>query len=144
MRAMKFVYEGLFTMFLMINILPQISTSIQIQEELYKEICENFPNRDDPIVPNRFEHMPFLKAVYKENFRKYPIAPANLRLTQSDMVLQGYKIPKGTTVFMEWGTLSNQNETFPDPEVSLNIECLSEFSLRIQLKKQSNFPSGIF
>ena len=90
---------------------------IQAQQQLYEEICDNFPNRDDAIVPNKFEHMPFLKAVCKESFRKYPTVPINLRMTQTDLVIKGYKIPKGSTMFMEWGTLSHHEDTFPEAEV---------------------------
>ena len=61
--------------------------------------------------------MPFLKAVQKENARKNPIVPFNWRTTSKDLVIKGYKVPKGSTVFMEWGCFVNLEETFPQPEV---------------------------
>ena len=89
----------------------------QVQEELYQEICQTFPNREEEIIPNKFEHMPYFKAVQKENHRRFPVATTVVRSLQADTVLKGYKIPKGTSVFMEWGAMANHKDTFPDPEV---------------------------
>ena len=93
-------------------------TWLQIQQKLYEEIMENFPDPTAPITPNKFEHMHYLNAVQKENFRKYPIAPANIRMTQTDLVMKGFQIPKGTSILMEWGAAANTSDTFPEPEVN--------------------------
>ena len=90
----------------------------KVQEQLYEEICHAFPNRKAAIIPDKFEHMSYFKAVQKENHRRFPIAVANARVLQSDTVLKGYKIPKGSFISMEWGPMANHKDTFPDPEVS--------------------------
>ena len=48
---------------------------------------ENFPDPNVPITPNKFEYMPYLKAVQKENFRKYPIVPGEIHI-QKDAYIQ--------------------------------------------------------
>ena len=42
-------------------------------------------------------------------------------MNQTDLVIQGYQIPKGTFIFMEWGGAANASDTFPEPEVIIDI-----------------------
>ena len=70
------------------------------QEKLRQELREILPSKDDLLTPDKMRNMPYLRAVIKEGIRFYPPASANMRTAGADLVLSGYKVPKGTIVGM--------------------------------------------
>lgn len=56
--------------------------------------------------------MPYLRACIKEGLRITSITPGNFRLTTKDLVLSGYRVPRGTGVLMGVLELSNSDEYF--------------------------------
>ncbi|XP_034984226.1 cytochrome P450 27C1 isoform X3 [Zootoca vivipara] len=84
----------------------------EVQHSVYKEIVNNLgkdkiPDAHD--VPN----LPMIRAVLKETLRLYPVLPGNGRITQKDMVVGGYLIPKGTQLALCHYATSYQEENFP-------------------------------
>lgn len=57
--------------------------------------------------------MPYLRACIKEGLRITSITPGNFRITTKDLVLSGYRVPRGTGVLMAVMELSNSEEYFP-------------------------------
>lgn len=48
-------------------------------------------------MPSSFQTAPYLRACKKESMRLTPIAAGNMRAAGRDLVLKGYKIPKGVS-----------------------------------------------
>nr|XP_028598512.1 cytochrome P450 27C1-like isoform X2 [Podarcis muralis] len=84
----------------------------EVQHSVYKEIVSNLgkdkiPDAHD--VPN----LPMIRALLKETLRLYPVLPGNGRVTQKDMIVGGYLIPKGTQLALCHYATSYQEENFP-------------------------------
>ena len=84
----------------------------EVQDKLYGEIESNIGDNetnDNKII----QRVPYLRACLKEVFRFHPLVPLLSRTTQSDLILSGYDIPRGTVVMMLLGNIK-QNEIFED------------------------------
>ncbi|XP_063790040.1 cytochrome P450 27C1 isoform X2 [Pseudophryne corroboree] len=67
----------------------------QIQETVYNEIVKNL-GKDTVPTAEDVPKLPLVRAVLKETLRLFPVLPGNGRVTQDDLVVGGYLIPKGT------------------------------------------------
>ena len=77
------------------------------QELLRKEIKTLLPEKNSVLDPEKLKRMPYLRAVMKEGLRFYSPAPANIRRTGQNIVLQGYQVPKDVIHLFEiWKILS--------------------------------------
>ncbi|XP_031620366.1 probable cytochrome P450 49a1 [Contarinia nasturtii] len=94
----------------------QLSQNPDKQEILYKELKSIMPDVRAPVDTKTLEQMPFLRACIKETLRLYPVVIGNGRNLQSDAVIAGYHVPKGTHVIFPHLAVSNSNEYFPEPE----------------------------
>lgn len=94
----------------------QLSKNPEKQEKLFRELQKVLPNKDEPITQNVLENIPYLRACIKETLRMYPVTIANGRSLQSDAVINGYHIPKGTHVLFPHLVVSNMEQYFPEPE----------------------------
>lgn len=83
-----------------IGILYCLAKNQDKQNKLREELRELLPNKEDELTPEMMRNMPYLRAVIKEGMRFYPPAIGNLRRADEDVVLSGYRIPKGTEVVM--------------------------------------------
>lgn len=63
--------------------------------ELRKELRKLLPEKNSPITKEVLTSSSYLKATIKESLRLAPAGAGNLRRTQKDMVIRGYRIPKG-------------------------------------------------
>ncbi|XP_069133007.1 probable cytochrome P450 CYP44 [Argopecten irradians] len=87
----------------------------EVQEKLYNEIRTHLPTIETSIDENVIRKMSYLKAVMKETHRLLPVAPGNIRRTNTDIVLSGYHIPAGTLIAMHSDFTSRDDKEFPDP-----------------------------
>lgn len=79
--------------------LYHLSKNPQIQDKIYEEAVKALPSNDDPITNNIMNsEIPYLRAVLKESTRFNPISIGIGRLTNHDMVLGGYNVPKNTII----------------------------------------------
>ncbi|XP_064596120.1 1,25-dihydroxyvitamin D(3) 24-hydroxylase, mitochondrial-like isoform X2 [Liolophura sinensis] len=77
--------------------LHTISRNPEKQERLHEEINRLLPNRT-PLSPAVLDHMPYLKACWKESFRYiFPLPAGAPRLLTKDAVMGGYHVPKGVS-----------------------------------------------
>uniref|UniRef100_H3DQZ1 Uncharacterized protein n=1 Tax=Tetraodon nigroviridis TaxID=99883 RepID=H3DQZ1_TETNG len=61
------------------------------------------------------QHLPLIRGLVKETLRLFPVLPGNGRITQDDLVLAGYLIPKGTQLALCHYSTSMDDENFPSP-----------------------------
>ncbi|TSK62674.1 Cytochrome P450 27C1 [Bagarius yarrelli] len=82
----------------------------RIYEEVSRVLGGRVPTADD--VPQ----LPLIRGLVKETLRLYPVLPGNGRITQEDLVVGGYFIPKGTQLALCHYSTSMDEETFPKAE----------------------------
>ena len=79
--------------------LYNLATHPDIQERLYKEVVNVVPDAGKGTVTAEvIDSMSFLKDCVKENFRLLPNGTEVSRILDEDLVLSGYRVPKGTHV----------------------------------------------
>ncbi|XP_018568722.1 probable cytochrome P450 301a1, mitochondrial [Anoplophora glabripennis] len=97
--ALDLILVGIDTISMAVcSILYQLATRPEQQEKMYQELKQILPHPNDPLDSKKLDQMVFLKAFIKEVFRLYSTVIGNGRTLQEDMVLLGYKVPKGVQV----------------------------------------------
>ncbi len=72
-----------------------------VQEKLYAEIKTNINDgNNDEVNREKLDKMQYLKLVLKEAMRTHTLLPVNGRVLDDDLVLNGYRLPKGTNISM--------------------------------------------
>ncbi|KAH8390012.1 hypothetical protein KR200_005548 [Drosophila serrata] len=94
----------------------QLAKNPEKQQRLFEELQKVFPHREAEINQNVLEQMPYLRACVKETLRMRPVVIANGRSLQSDAVINGYHVPKGTHVIFPHLVVSNDPAYFPEPK----------------------------
>ncbi|KAI8118151.1 Cytochrome P450 CYP12A2 [Lucilia cuprina] len=100
------------------------------QAKLREEILKILPHKDSEFTEESLKNIPYLRACLKESLRMYPIVIGNTRIPVHDVVLSGYRIPKGTAVTMASIALNYDEFYYPRakeyiPERWLRTEKLS-------------------
>ena len=88
------------------------------QEALYREIvkhCGDDASNPMALTPSILSKMKYLKGAIKETHRIKPIIPLNVRAVARDVVVKGYRIPKGTNCFVEHEFAAKSDKYFQDP-----------------------------
>ncbi|XP_062544598.1 probable cytochrome P450 49a1 [Armigeres subalbatus] len=114
----------------------QLSQNPDKQEILFNEIKRSLPTPDTKFTTSMLESMPYLRACIKETLRMYPVVIGNGRSLQSDAIIGGYHIPKGTHVIFPHLVVSNLEKYFPEPDRFLPERWLK----RGELKDHSGCP----
>ncbi|ETN58108.1 Cyp49a1 [Anopheles darlingi] len=114
----------------------QLSQNPDKQEILFNEIKRSMPTPDTKFTISMLETMPYLRACIKETLRMYPVVIGNGRSLQTDAVIGGYHIPKGTHVIFPHLVVSNLEHYFPEPERFIPERWLK----RGELKEHSGCP----
>ncbi|XP_066465604.1 cytochrome P450 27C1 [Tiliqua scincoides] len=83
-----------------------------VQHSVYKEIISNL-GKDKVPDAHDIPNLPMIRALLKETLRLFPVLPGNGRVTQKDMIVGGYLIPKGTQLALCHYATSYQEENFP-------------------------------
>lgn len=99
-----------------IGILYCLAKNPEKQQKLRDEINQLLPNKTDDLTQENMRNMPYLRAVIKEGMRLYPPTAGNLRRADEDLVLSGYRIPKGTEVAMGQMISYKSDKQFPQSE----------------------------
>ncbi|KAH8394653.1 hypothetical protein KR222_000876 [Zaprionus bogoriensis] len=94
----------------------QLARNPDKQQRLFEELKQAFPTRDAQINQHVLEQMPYMRACVKETLRMRPVVIANGRSLQSDAVISGYHVPKGTHVIFPHLVVSNDPTYFPEPK----------------------------
>lgn len=75
-----------------------LSKNHKVQEKLRKELKRYLSKPDSPLTTEILNKLSYLKAVIKETERLAPIGIGNMRTTTKDLVLSGYRVPKGVRI----------------------------------------------
>ncbi|XP_060659633.1 cytochrome P450 12b1, mitochondrial [Drosophila nasuta] len=99
-----------------VTILYHLSRNPAKQAKLQQELKDILTDPSEPLTAENTKNMPYLRACIKEGLRITSITPGNFRITPRDLVLSGYRVPRGTGVLMGVLELSNSDEYFPQSE----------------------------
>lgn len=76
-----------------------LARNIGTQEKLRKEARTLLRDRGSPITSKTLNNAMYTKAVIKETFRMNPISVGIGRILQTDVILNGYHVPRGVTLY---------------------------------------------
>ncbi|XP_051986679.1 cytochrome P450 27C1-like [Xyrauchen texanus] len=82
-----------------------------VQQEIFEEVDRVLGGR----VPTGEDvtSLPLIRGLVKETLRLFPVLPGNGRVTQDDLIIGGYFIPKGTQLALCHYSTSMEEENFP-------------------------------
>ncbi|XP_013107498.2 cytochrome P450 CYP12A2 isoform X2 [Stomoxys calcitrans] len=81
--------------------------------KLRQEIMQILPEKHSEFTESSLNQLPYLRACIKEALRVYPITLGNTRVLANDVVLSGYRVPKGTQVSMVTTHIQQDDSHFP-------------------------------
>ncbi|XP_077568825.1 cytochrome P450 27C1 isoform X1 [Stigmatopora nigra] len=85
----------------------------QIQEQIYTEVLSVLGPRTVAVAED-IPRLPLIRGLVKETLRLFPVLPGNGRITQDDLVVGGYYIPKGTQLALCHYSTSLDEDNFTD------------------------------
>ncbi|CAH0392172.1 unnamed protein product [Bemisia tabaci] len=88
----------------------------EIQEKCYSELREIFQDSNRSPSVEDLQKMKYLEQVIKESLRLFPSVPILGREAAEDVIMDGYTIPKETTILLNVYNLHRDPKVFPDPE----------------------------
>ncbi|CAK6970752.1 cytochrome P450 27C1 [Scomber scombrus] len=84
-----------------------------IQQQIFTEVMQALgPTRI--ATADDIPQLPLIRGLVKETLRLFPVLPGNGRITQDDLVVGGYFIPKGTQLALCHYSTSMDGENFVD------------------------------
>ncbi|EDS29591.1 cytochrome P450 4c21 [Culex quinquefasciatus] len=88
-----------------------------VQDKVVTELREVLPPRGEPLTPEVLKNLEYTERVIKETLRLFPVAPLVSRQTTSPIELDGFHIPPGQILAMNFYTLHRRPDVWgPDPE----------------------------
>ncbi|XP_016982241.1 probable cytochrome P450 12c1, mitochondrial [Drosophila rhopaloa] len=97
----------------LVGLILNLAKNPEKQNKLREEILTKLPSTDKDFTLEDMKSLPYLRACIKESMRLYPVAFANLRSAGTDVVLNGYRIPKGTDLIMNNTFLLRDERLYP-------------------------------
>jgi cytochrome P450 len=86
----------------------------EIYQKAQQEVQQALQGR--PATLGDLPQLPLCLQIFKEAMRIYPPVPFILREALEDVVIDGYRIPKGASLLLSPYTMHRKVEYFPDPE----------------------------
>ncbi|KAJ1255186.1 hypothetical protein BS78_K148900 [Paspalum vaginatum] len=68
------------------------------------------------VAESDIDRLPYLQAVVKETLRLHPTVPIGLNKAEAIVEIQGYRIPKGTTVYVNIWDICRRAKTWADDD----------------------------
>ncbi|XP_017071986.1 probable cytochrome P450 12c1, mitochondrial [Drosophila eugracilis] len=126
-----------------VGLLLNLAKNPEKQQKLREEVLSKLPSTDKDFTLENMKSLPYLRAFIKESLRLYPVTFGNARSAGTDVVLDGYQIPKGTNLLMINSFLLKDERLYPRasefiPERWLRQKGLDEENSDILLNKNSN------
>ncbi|KAK7087091.1 hypothetical protein SK128_010964, partial [Halocaridina rubra] len=111
------------------------------QSKMQEELDSILGNGNDPLTPDQMAKLSYTKAAVKETLRMSPVSLGVARSLRNDVVLSGYRIPKGFNVFALTKYAGMMEEFFPEPNEFLPERWIREHASG-SLKPYSCVPFG--
>ncbi|XP_015782850.1 cytochrome P450 4C1 [Tetranychus urticae] len=93
-----------------------IGNHLDVQEKLYQEIIQFFPD-DKPIDDmDKLKECVYLEQVIKESLRLNPSVAGSARVLEDDVMVKGQKLIKGSVVGVSGLATHHDPSIYPDPE----------------------------
>lgn len=118
-------------------LLYHLARGPRVQQKLYEEIKDQPEN----ISKNKLLELPFLKSCLRESLRLKPPMPILSRILTKDIVIHGYKIPKGTYMLLATFLSSLREEHFEDA-LKFKPERWNEFGVSKEMEALASIPYG--
>ncbi|XP_037910565.1 probable cytochrome P450 12a4, mitochondrial [Hermetia illucens] len=84
-----------------VSVLYNLAKNPEKQEVLRNELRKILPEKSSPLTPQNMTNLPYLRACIKEALRIHPVVNGNFREAGKDLILKGYRIPKGTGIILQ-------------------------------------------
>ena len=96
----------------------ELASHAEIQAKLHKELCEAFPDPNEPISFEKLEKLPYLDGVCREGLRIHAPIPSFLERVapEGGLNICNYSIPAGTIIGMQGYTNHRNEQVYPDAE----------------------------
>ncbi|XP_018407711.1 PREDICTED: cytochrome P450 302a1, mitochondrial-like [Cyphomyrmex costatus] len=105
------------TTYSMSFVLYHLARNASIQEKLRLEATNLLKDPTSPITAEIIRNAKYTKAVLKETFRLNPLSVGIGRILQTDVVLSGYHVPKGTVIVTQNQVIGRLPEYFDEPNL---------------------------
>lgn len=79
-----------------------LAKNTNVQEKLRSEAIDLLKDDTSPITAETLKNATYTKAVLKETFRMNPISVGIGRILQTDVVLSGYRVPRGVILYLAY------------------------------------------
>ncbi|XP_074644453.1 1,25-dihydroxyvitamin D(3) 24-hydroxylase, mitochondrial-like [Tubulanus polymorphus] len=111
------------------------------QEKLRREI-NNIVKPGSIVKAKDLQSLPFLKAIFKEALRMYPIVPTFGKIYTQEMTIRDYKIPADTMVNVVCCAMGRDPKLFKDPEIFRPERWLKDGEEKEDIHPFSSIPFG--
>uniref|UniRef100_A0A0E0EW69 Cytochrome P450 n=1 Tax=Oryza meridionalis TaxID=40149 RepID=A0A0E0EW69_9ORYZ len=95
----------------MAELLQNPKSMIKLQEEL-----KGLLGTKTYVAESDISQLPYLQAVIKETLRFHPTVPIAFNKAEATVEIQGYKIPQGTTVYVNIWAICRRGKIWEDPD----------------------------
>ncbi|XP_020809616.1 probable cytochrome P450 12c1, mitochondrial [Drosophila serrata] len=100
----------------LVGLMLNLAKNPEKQQKLREELLSKLPSPDKEFTLEDMKSLPYLRACIKESLRVYPVTFGNARSAGADVVLNGYRIPKGTPFMLTNIFLLKDERFYPRPE----------------------------